>query len=510
MAIIHTHSLPPGPGAARQARAAFSPFLERLELAPDVRDGFLLAMSELVTNLSNHPVPLPESIRVTLSRTRGAWLLEIADNGPPFAAFESISNKNFELDELRECGMGIQLVRERFPDCRYLPAPEAADGWNHMELRRPIGTTLQCKPEVLVVDDDPVLLKVLDGYLRAEFTVVGLNSVDAALAHLERGSTALIISDIHMPGTNGYDFRRQIHKTSNTADIPFILLTGSNSDADLQTAVNLSIDDFLTKPVDKRQLIATIRRVLKRSIDVRNQIGDRLDAEITSALEPQFSEPPQGFSAATAFQAAAPGGGDLLIERRLEDGHLVVLADVMGHGEQAKFFAHALNGFVYGAVQGLSTRLSPGTLLNALSDLFHTDRVLSKSLATALVLVIDRRGGITMSAAGHPPPFLVHADRLETIDVGGPLLGLMKDAPYSEQQMQITSGERLVLYTDGVSEAGRNILDDPADLLGVSVEDALASSDEEIASGMIQAARWRSPSELEDDATVIVLRRNND
>jgi len=501
--------MPPGREAARQFRAAFSPFLQQLKLPVDARDGFLLAISELITNLGRHPDPLPENIRVTFSRTQGAWQLEVADDGPPFDDLETMVAKNLNYDDLHESGMGLQLVRERFPDFQYLPRPNADNGWNRMIITRPVSAASRSHPEILVVDDDPVFLKVIDGYLRQNFVVVGLNSVADALAHLERGSTALIISDIHMPGTDGYDFRRQVQQFSGTAELPFILLTGSSSEADREMAIDLSIDDYLTKPVNKRQLVATIHRILKRTSDVRNRIGDRLDAEITSALEPRFGDPPSGYSVAVAFQAAAPGGGDLLIERKLDDGHLIVLADIMGHGEQAKFFAHVLNGFVYGAVQGLSTEVSPGNLLRALSDLFSVDKILSQSLATALVLVVDADGGINMAAAGHPPPLILRDGGIHEIEVGGPLLGLMESAHYSEHRLHLTHGERLLLYTDGISEAGRHVVVDPSELLDMNVEEALTVDDEDIVSGMLRGARSRAASELEDDATAIILRRHN-
>ena len=510
MALLHSLTLSPESGAARHCRAAFSPILEGLDLPADVRDGFLLAMSELVTNLDRHSDPKPGRICVSFSRSRGAWQLEVADDGPPFDTFDEVVSRRLDIENLHESGMGLQLIRERFPDLSYVARTEAGGDWNRMIVRRELAIDIADRPEIMVVDDDPVFLKVIDGYLRESFTVIGLSSVGDAVAHLDRGGTALIISDIHMPGTDGYDFRRQVQSRPDAAELPFILLTGSSSELDREAAIDLSIDDYLTKPVDKRRLIATIRRVLKRTSDVRNRIGDRLDTEITQALEPRFDRSPTGFSAAVAFQAAAPGGGDVLIETSIDGGHLIVLADIMGHGEQAKFFAHALSGFVYGAVHGLSSLASPGQLLSSLSRLFAQDKVLSRSLATALVLVCDERGRIDVAAAGHPPPLILRPDRIEEADVGGPILGLLDDVDYQVQQIRLAPGERLIIYTDGVSEAGRMIVADPSELLGLPLERAAAASDEDVVSAMLDRARLQSAGGLEDDATAIVLRRNDD
>ena len=508
MPLIHTLSLACDEKAARLLRAAFSPVMDTLHIEKSTRDKFLLTLSEVVTNLAKYPVPRPDTVRVELWRTRAHWRLKINDNGPPF---REMTEKTAPLlpdgTEMAESGRGLYILHQQFPDFSYVPNTNSDTKWNTLILNSLLNPEARQMPTAVVVDDDPVFLNLIDHYLRDAFSVAGFSDVESALDYLDNNSADLVISDISMPGTDGYMFRRNLQKRGKTDTVPFIYLTGSSSDKNHDTAAELSIDGYLTKPVKKQALISTIRRIMKRASDLRASIGDRLDTEITEALKPGFSKPPVGYAVATAHEAASAGGGDLLIEHEIEEGHLVVLADIMGHGEQAKFFAHVFSGYAYGAIRALGRGASPAALLRELSTMFLEDRLLKHSFATAVALLIRPNGAVTMASAGHPPPFLINGETLKDIDVGGPLLGLIDDPDYSEIQFTMTTDQRLVLYTDGISEAERSIITAPQELLQQSADELRSASDQEIATGLLQLAQARSNYILSDDATSVVLRK---
>ena len=510
MPLIHTLTLPSGPKAARKFRAAFAPAMESVSLTVSERDKFLLAMSEIITNLAQHSDPQPELVRVTLRQMHAHWQLSISDDGSPFLNFQEIIDEPpKEMPDLRENGMGLYLISNQFVEFSYTPKTDPMGKWNELILNLPVVSPIDSKPSIIIVDDDPVFIQVIASYLKENFHVSSFLTADAALTHLRDSPVDLVISDIRMPGTDGYVFRQKLQNTRLMDTVPFIFLTGEQSQTERYESSNLSIDDYLTKPIKKQQLITTIKRVMKRAEDLRNRINDRLDSTITDALVPGFQSNPEGFEVVLVHEAASAGGGDVLIERKLDNGHLIILADIMGHGEQAKFFAHALTGYAYGAIKALTRHASPPEqLLNELSELFLTDPLLIQSCATAMALVLYPDGTIFYTTAGHPPPILLSSSKIVELESTGPLLGLMEDPDYQANKLRIELDERLILLTDGISEAGRTMITQPMDLFSCPVEDLTNMTNQQIAEDILSNAQVRSNYLLYDDATAVVISRS--
>ncbi len=508
MAFIHALTLPCSEKAARHFRAAFSPILKTLPISKSNGDKFLTTLSEVVTNLVKYPDPLPTLIRLELRRTRAHWELTICDNGPRFSDLEAAPEPPM-LDplELAENGRGLYILHQQFPSFTYQSEQKNQETWNTLTLSIPLDAEERLMPTALVVDDDPVFLQVLSGYLRDTFSVQTFSKVSGALAYLEENAVDLVISDIHMPDTDGYVFRRKLQNLRKMDTVPFIYLTGSQSGEIRDKAADFSIDDYLTKPVQKKALVSSIRRIMKRAADLRSSIGDRLDDQITQALKPDITTQPTGYAIASANEAASAGGGDILIDHQLESGHLIILADIMGHGEQAKFFAHAFSGYSYGALRALGRTASPAILLSELSDMFLNDKLLKHSFATALALFLRPDGTVTIASSGHPPPFIIDGDQITEIDVGGPLLGLMEEPSYQEVHLSMQTNQRLVLYTDGVSEANRSMVCNPSHMISDFMDQLDVISDPHFANGLLESAQARNNYVLLDDATSVVIRK---
>jgi DNA-binding response OmpR family regulator len=127
--------------------------------------------------------------------------------------------------------------------------------------------------KVLVIDDDVSLLDLLRLHLRAAGHAVRVAS-DAAdgIRYILAEKPDLILSDISMPYLDGMELLRALRSDSATMRIPVIFLTGRDDDDTLVKARQLGVDDFLTKPIQVEDLLASIDKVLKRSrpnVDVR-------------------------------------------------------------------------------------------------------------------------------------------------------------------------------------------------------------------------------------------------
>ncbi|MHB0868750.1 MAG: response regulator transcription factor [Chloroflexota bacterium] len=119
------------------------------------------------------------------------------------------------------------------------------------------------KPTVLVVDDEPRILRFVRAELEsAGFRVLTAPEGFAALGILENEPPDLVVLDVIMPGMDGFQLLERIRERSS---LPVILLTARGSDADKVRGLDLGADDYLTKPFSPDELSARVRAVLRRT-----------------------------------------------------------------------------------------------------------------------------------------------------------------------------------------------------------------------------------------------------
>ncbi len=118
---------------------------------------------------------------------------------------------------------------------------------------------------VLVADDDPQMRRLIRIVLQREgFEVLEANDGLDALELIEQGSVDLVILDVEMPRLNGLGVLEEIRAQMRTASLPVIILTALQDDTE-EKALDLGAQDYLTKPVQTRSLVARVRAVLKRA-----------------------------------------------------------------------------------------------------------------------------------------------------------------------------------------------------------------------------------------------------
>lgn len=135
--------------------------------------------------------------------------------------------------------------------------------------------------KILVIEDEPEMRRNLVTILKLEnFTPLAAENGRAGLDLARREKPDLILCDIMMPELDGHAVVQALRTDAQLAAIPFIFLTAKGEKADQRSGMNLGADDYLTKPINKADLLAAVRARLQRA----DQQGRR-------EFKPDFSSP---------------------------------------------------------------------------------------------------------------------------------------------------------------------------------------------------------------------------
>jgi len=119
-------------------------------------------------------------------------------------------------------------------------------------------------PTVLVVDDNPQNLELLQVYLEdVDCRAVPARDGLEALKIIAKEPPDLILLDVMMPKMSGFEVCKRIKNDPKTSDIPVIMVTALNEFGDIERAIDSGTDDFLSKPVNKLELLTRIKTMLK-------------------------------------------------------------------------------------------------------------------------------------------------------------------------------------------------------------------------------------------------------
>jgi hypothetical protein len=219
---------------------------------------------------------------------------------------------------------------------------------------------------------------------------------------------------------------------------------------------------------------------------------ERASSELAAArsvqelMIPRESPQTPGFHVDTVYTPATEVGGDFFhIQATGDGGLLVVIGDVAGHGLQAAMNVSMLMGALRRAPE-----TSPSQILAGLNEVL----VGSSSFTTCEVAYFSADGEVVIASAGHPPPFL---NSQEIVLPGGLPLGVVSNVVYEETRIYLHPGDRLLMMSDGVSEARKS----NGELFGF---DRVRNLSGQSAFFIADAAKEFGQ---EDDITVLTVRR---
>jgi serine phosphatase RsbU (regulator of sigma subunit) len=271
----------------------------------------------------------------------------------------------------------------------------------------------------------------------------------------------------------------------------------------------LSLDPSSPIGADTLETAQTISRQAALAIDnarlyhQQKEFAEAMQRSLLATEQPA----PAGIELGFVYESAAQVdvGGDVYDFLELDDGRLaVVLGDVTGHGIAATADM-AMAKFVFRSLA--REHPAPSDFLAHANEVVVGEIALGKFI-TMTYVTVDRSGRVVAASAGHPPPRVLLPDgSVEVLECGGLALGIDGGQAYGEVERQLTDGDTVVLYTDGVVEARSD-----SELFGVErLDEVLAASAgrsaQQIADAVVAASRAFAGDALPDDCAVVVIRR---
>lgn len=319
-------------------------------------------------------------------------------------------------------------------------------------------------PRTLIADDQPDVLAALRLLLKGVgYQTEAADSPGAVLNAIKQQKFDLLLMDLNYArdttsGKEGLDLISSVHSLDQS--LPIVVMTAwATVDLAVET-MRLGVRDFVQKPWENSRLLQKLRVQIQQGQELRRrqeiEVRDRL--ELDEALEIQRGlisrRMPQleGFSLASAWKPARAVSGDYLAAFKLDDSHAALcVADVAGKGFPAALLMSNLQA---GLKSLTSERISPSEVCMKLNELMCNNTPLRKFVTCFYAELEVPTKKLTFTNAGHNPPILMHrSGECVRLDDGGPVIGAFHRSTFTEREIQLCEGDKMLLFTDGVTEA---------------------------------------------------------
>jgi DNA-binding NarL/FixJ family response regulator len=200
--------------------------------------------------------------------------------------------------------------------------------------------------QLLVVDDDPSLLLAVSETLRAEgYEVQTARRGSEGMIRVAESLPDLIISDIRMPGMDGYAFVRNLRASPRTRLVPIIFLTAKDETADRIAGFRTGADAYVTKPFETEELLAIVTSILERiqrtHSDLARMFGDQDDTAIDLVRDEELTDAEWRVAEAVARGLSNKEiAAELKLSLRTIEGHISRILDKKNLSNRVELALH--------------------------------------------------------------------------------------------------------------------------------------------------------------------------
>ena len=293
------------------------------------------------------------------------------------------------------------------------------------------------------------------------------NGMEALEIMVATPDIEIVLLDINMPEMDGLTLLARLNEMHRPA-LRVIMVSAYGDMANIRQAMNNGAFDFAIKPIDMDDLSATVKKAIKQISYVHESQKEHsqlvsLKKDLTTARDiqqyilpqtfPPFPELSDKLDVYASMEAAKDIGGDFYDFFRIDDDHIAfVIGDVCGKGISAALFMAVSRTIIRS--KGLQYGRA-GACMTASNRLLAAYSVDCMFVTVFCAIYNTKTGLVTYCNAGHNPPHLLRSDG--TVEVlpksNNALVGIFDDMEYEENTLQLASGDTLVMFTDGVTEA---------------------------------------------------------
>ncbi len=315
--------------------------------------------------------------------------------------------------------------------------------------------------KVLVIDDSKLNRLVIKKNLaKLKMSIDEATDGIEGLEALKNTNYDIILVDIIMPRMDGFGFLSKFREYTGNRFVPVILMTGSDDLNSKIKGLQIGADDFLVKPLNEKELVARVLSLLrlKYTHDELYKKNEQIKKELAIARKVQEFIVPKVFpdilypSISARYLPIEDLGGDYFDCFTLPDDKIALLiADVVGHGIPAALIM-TMTKMIF---QIYSSQYHSSSEILTVINRNIKKLLIEGQYITAFYIIYDNKNKqIAFTNAGHPKALYYRKSKnsILALDTNGLFLGISDSPGYEQKILNVSEGDRIFLYTDGITE----------------------------------------------------------
>lgn len=316
--------------------------------------------------------------------------------------------------------------------------------------------------KIIVVDDDPTISEMLKLMLELSgFVCFTANNVGVAIALILKVNPDLIISDIMMPETDGFQFRKKLLEMNELAQIPFVFLTSKNDEDYILKGYELGVENYIPKTTSSAVILKQIEQLFLTMEKLRSQSRTELK-NAANKIKSELLPNEKSFREITVKEFSKPfegvPGGDFIDHIKINKSETaMVIGDIMGKKWGAWFVSFAYISYIRSSIREVVEKTNsadPSEILVKINQAVLADSSLCSFFISLSIIIVDEQNKLLKySGAGDLPILQLKKDgNILYHKTSGINLGIKEDGHYDSVTIQCSTKDTFFIYTDGITD----------------------------------------------------------